>query len=143
MYRSNISDARWIAYDIPGNIGWIAFLAGLFLCFAKRPECMNSDGIRALLLLDLLCGAVMICGVVELVSERILRLDRVLPQKRLYRGFGALTFGGLAGMIVSLLALALALLTGPEGTAYLGILCGGGLLCFVFGGLILKEYKRI
>lgn len=37
MYESKISDARWIAYDIPGNVGWIAFLVGLILCFAKRP----------------------------------------------------------------------------------------------------------
>ena len=24
MYESKISDAKWIAYDIPGNVGWIA-----------------------------------------------------------------------------------------------------------------------
>lgn len=38
MYESKISDAKWIAHDIPGNVGWIAFLVGLILCFAKRPE---------------------------------------------------------------------------------------------------------
>lgn len=38
MYESKISDAKWIAYDIPGNVGWIAFLVGLGLCFVKRPE---------------------------------------------------------------------------------------------------------
>ena len=25
-YKTEISDARWIAYDIPGNIGWLAYL---------------------------------------------------------------------------------------------------------------------
>lgn len=25
MYESKISDARWIAYDIPGNVGGIDF----------------------------------------------------------------------------------------------------------------------
>ena len=25
-YRTTISDKRWIAYDIPGNIGWITWL---------------------------------------------------------------------------------------------------------------------
>lgn len=29
MYESKISVAKWIAYDIPGNAGWIAFLAGI------------------------------------------------------------------------------------------------------------------
>lgn len=37
MYESKIRDAKWVAYDIPGNVGWIAFLVGLILCFAKRP----------------------------------------------------------------------------------------------------------
>lgn len=38
MYESKISDAKWIAHDIPGNVGWIAFLAGLILCYTKRSE---------------------------------------------------------------------------------------------------------
>lgn len=38
MYESKISDAKRIAYNIPGNVGWIAFLAGLIRCFTKRPE---------------------------------------------------------------------------------------------------------
>ena len=80
--------------------------------------------------------------VIELISERIQKLDRVLPRRRLYRGFGALTFGGLAGAVFSLLALAIALMKDLRGTCYLGLLCGGGLLCFVFGGLLLREYKK-
>lgn len=87
MYESKISDTRWIAYDIPGNVGWIAFLVGLILCFAKRPEMMENKLIFGLLLLDLLCGAVMLVGIGELISERLQKLDRVLPKKRLYRGY--------------------------------------------------------
>lgn len=142
MYESKISDAKWIAYDLPGNLGWIMFLVGIVLCFIKRPEIMGDRVIFVFLLLDLLCAAAMLVGIVELISERIQRLDRVLPQKRLYRGFGSLTFGGLAGTVISLLALAVALLKGLTGAAYLGVLCVGGLLCFVFGGLLLKEYKK-
>lgn len=143
MYESKISDAKWIAYDIPANVGWISFLAGLILCLAKKPAVMENKIIGGLLLLDLLCGAAMIAGIAELISERIGKLDRVLPKKRLYRGFGALTFGGLAGTVVSLAALAVALASGLTGTVYLGVLCGGGLLCLVFSGLLLKEYKKI
>lgn len=143
MYESKISDTRWIAYDIPGNVGWIAFLVELILCFAKRPEMMENKLIFGLLLLDLLCGAVMLVGIVELISERIQKLDRVLPKKRLYRGFGALAFGGLAGMVVSLGALAVALAKGLAGAGYLGVLSVGGLLCFIFGGLLFREYKQI
>ena len=133
MYESKIRDARWIAYDLPGNAGWIAFLAGLILCAVKRPEITGNNAISAFLILDLLCAAAMVVGVIELISERIQKLDR---------GFGALTFGGLAGAVFSLLALAIALMKDLRGTCYLGLLCGGGLLCFVFSGLLLREYKK-
>lgn len=143
MYESKISNAKWIAYDLPGNVGWIAFLAGLVLCFAKRPEILAHKLILTLLLLDLLCAAAMVVGIAELISERIHKLDRILPRKRLYRGFGALTFGGLGGTVFSLLALAAAVVNGLAGTAYPAVLSGGGLLCFVFVGLLLKEYRKI
>lgn len=143
MYESKISDAKWIAYDIPGNVDWIAFLAGLILCFAKRPESMENKLIFCLLCVDLLCGIAMLVGVGELISERLQKLDRVLPKKRLYRGFGALTFGGLTGMIVSLAALAAALAKELSGAGYLGVLAFGGALCFLFGGLLFREYKQI
>lgn len=142
MYESKISNAKWIAYDLPGNLGWIMFLVGIVLCFIKKPEITGDKVILVFLLLDLLCAAAMIVGIVELISERIQKLDRILPKKRLYRGFGSLTFGGLAGTVISLSALVVALMNGLTGAAYLGILCAGGFLCFVFGGLLLKEYKK-
>lgn len=142
MYETKISDARWIAYDIPGNVGWIAFFAGLILCFTKKPEIMENKWIFLLLCMNLLCGAAMLVGIGELISERIQKLDRVLSKKRLYRGFGALTFGGLAGMVFSLLALLIALVKSLTGAEYLGILSAGGLLCALFGGLLLREYKK-
>lgn len=142
MYESKISNAKWIAYDLPGNVGWMMFLVGLVLCFTKKSEITGDKIILVLLLFDLLCAAAMVVGIVELVSERIQKLDRILPKKRLYRGFGSLTFGGLAGMVISLPALVVALMNGLTGAAYLGVLCVGGLLCFIFGGLLLKEYKK-
>lgn len=142
MYESKISNAKWIAYDLPGNVGWMMFLVGLVLCFTKKSEITGDKIILVLLLFDLLCAAAMVVGIVELVSERIQKLDRILPKKRLYRGFGSLTFGGLAGMAISLPALVVALMNGLTGAAYLGVLCVGGLLCFIFGGLLLKEYKK-
>lgn len=141
-YESKISDARWIAYDLPGNVGWIAFLTGLFLCFKKRPEIIGNNAISACLILDLFCAAAMVVGIIELISERIQKLNRVLSRKRLYRGFGVLTFGGLAGAVFSLLALIISLINRLRGTGYLTVLCGGGLLCFVFGGLLLWGYKK-
>ena len=34
IYETKISDARWWAYDIPGNAGWIAYL----ICLAKTEK---------------------------------------------------------------------------------------------------------
>lgn len=143
MYKTQISDARWIAYDIPGNVGWIAFLAGLILCLTRRPAALENGFIFALVLLDLPCAGLMVVGIGELISQRLQKLDRVLPKKRLYRGFGALTLGGLAGGVFSLLALAAAWGAGLPGRGYLAAMCVGGLLCFVFGGLLFRGYRKI
>ena len=43
----------------------------------------------------------MAVGIIELISERIDGLDRTLPKKRLYRGFGALTAGGVTGAVAA------------------------------------------
>ena len=42
MYEGNISDARWIAYDLPGNVGWILYFIGLILAFTKKPAFMEE-----------------------------------------------------------------------------------------------------
>lgn len=142
MYESKISNARWIAYDLPGNAGWISFLTALILCFVRQPGLLESRLAFALLLLELPCGAAMAVGIVELISERIQKLDRILPKKRLYRGFGALTAGGFAGTVLSLILFAAVLIQGMDGAVYPAVLCVGGLLCFLFSGLLLKEYKK-
>lgn len=43
MYESKISNAQWIAYDLPGNLGWIMFLVGLVLCFIKKSEITGGE----------------------------------------------------------------------------------------------------
>lgn len=142
LYESKISTLRWVAYDLPGNAGWLAFLVGLGQCFAQKPAYLQNRAVFGLLCLDLLCGAAMLAAIAELISERICRLDRVLPKARLYRGFGALTFAGLAGLVFSAAALACARGAGFGQTGPLALLCAGGALCFVFGGLLLRQYKK-
>ena len=48
LYETKISNARWIAYDLPGNIGWIAYIVALILCFAKSPAFMSKGVLRGL-----------------------------------------------------------------------------------------------
>ena len=129
MYETKISDARWWAYDIPGNAGWIAYLACLFHCLKRG---LNTFNIAALL-----PGGLMGLGVGELISERIAGLDRVLPKRRLLRGFGALTTGGIGGMIVSAFGL-----TTQKEKKYPAIMLAGSVLCALFAGLCWQGYKK-
>ena len=142
IYETLISDARWLAYDIPGNIGWILYLICLLQCFVKRPEFLEIPLVLISLVIGILPAIAMVVGIAELISERILKLDRILPKKRLYRGFGALTWGGLGGMIVGLNALFAGLRGGYSmGECKLLILLAmGGALCAVFAGLIFKTF---
>ena len=129
IYETRISDARWWAYDIPGNAGWIAYLACLFHSLKRGVNTFNMAA--------LLPGGLMLLGVGELISERIAGLDRVLPKRRLLRGFGALTVGGISGMSVSVLSL----VTQKE-KKHPAIMLMGSLLCAVFAGLCWQGYKK-
>ena len=129
IYETRISDERWWAYDIPGNAGWIACLACLFQSLKR--------GVNAFNMAALLPGGLMLLGVGELISERIAGLDRVLPKRRLLRGFGALTTGGIGGMIVSAFGLA----TQKE-KKHPAIMLAGSVLCALFAGLCWQGYKK-
>ena len=143
LYETKIPDARWWAYDIPGNIGWIIYLVCLIRCFVIQPVCMEIPLVSISLMVGILPAIAMLVGIAELISERILKLDRVLSKKRLYRGFGALTWGGFAGGIVGANALFAAMRSGYsiKECQMLVLLTIGGMLCALFAGLILKTFR--
>ena len=129
LYEIKISDARWMAYDIPGNIGWIIYITCTVLAL--------RNGISVFSLLSCIPALLMLTGVAELISERIKKLDRILPRIRVLRGFGALTLGGILGTAVSIIGL----------IAYPGLslpwwMLGGSLLCGVFAGLLFAGYQQ-
>ncbi len=133
MYETKISDGRWIAYDIPGNIGWIAYITGLILAMINKVDLIS--------VIEVVPAILMLTGVIELISERIVKLDRILPKIRLYRGFGALTAGGVIGSVVSVIGMVVEIIGGNE-CIYQIIMLAGAVLCFIFGGLLLKGYKK-
>lgn len=142
LYRTEITDKRWIAYDILGNLGWIMYLAGLIFCFAKEPESMQNEMIFAVIILAVIPAVAMIVGIVELINERINKLDRLLPKKRLLRGFGALTFGGVSGTLISGIAMSLDFVLNQEVNVNFVIMCIGGILCGIFAYLLYKGYHK-
>jgi len=126
LYESKLPAKRWIAYDLPGNIGWIVWIVCLFL--------LLKQGITWISALAIIPAVLMLIGVIELISERIAKLDWVLPKVRLYRGFGSLTLGGILGIPIA----AAGLITAQ------GLLCwwmlAGACLCALFAWLIFREY---
>ncbi len=127
LYESKLPAKHWIAYDLPGNAGWIVWIVCLILLLRK--------GISWFSLLALIPAIFMLIGVIELVSERIQKLDWVLPKTRLYCGFGSLTLGGILGIPVAAMGLIVAQ----------GHLCwwmlAGACLCALFAWLIFREYN--
>ena len=144
IYETKITDLRWIAYDIPGNIGWIVYFIGLFLCFVKKPEFMQYWGMAGIAIISVIPAVLMVVGIVELISERIHKLDRVLTRKRLFRGFGALTLGGIMGMVITFLGIVYGILMVKETSLnYLILMFVGATLCAVFSGLLYKGYRKV
>lgn len=144
IYKTNISDARWYAYDVPGNIGWIAYLIGLIRIALKRPAFLEIPAVLDLSICAVIPALLMLTGIGELIHERIRKQDRILPKWQLHLGFGALMLGGLIGMFLSAAAIVVSISHGMKLAA-----CGellamslGGLLCFVFAGLLFRGYKR-
>lgn len=143
MYKTNISTARWILYDLPANAGWLAYYIALGKCFAEKPDFIAYRSLTVVVLLAVLPALLMLVGLVELISERIHKLNFVLPKVRLYRGFGALTLGGITGAALALIGVVLAVVSGAADVSYLYALLAGGVLCAVFSGLLFAGYKPV
>ena len=127
LYESKLPAKRWIAYDLPGNAGWIVWIVCLIL--------LLKEGITWFSVLAIIPAVLMLIGVIELIGERMAKLDWVLPKVRLYRGFGSLTLGGILGIPVAAMGLIVAQ----------GHLCwwmlAGACLCALFAWLIFREYR--
>ncbi len=130
LHETEISTARWMIYDIPGNAGWIIWVVFTVLSLWQ--------GISLFSLLSVLPALLMLAGVCELISERIVKLDRILPKKRLYRGFGALTLGGILGAPIAIFGL----MTNYAYADHPVWMLIGAALCAVFAGLCFKAYRK-
>ena len=133
IYETKITTIRWMAYDIPGNIGWIMYFIGIYKLFTNE----SRDDHKMVLALLTFPAFLMLVGIIELIIERILKLDRILTGVRLLRGFGSLTIGGLLGVIFSILTAKINISTNN----FLMMLIGS-FLCATFAGLILKGFKK-
>ncbi len=128
-YEMQISDARWWSYDIPGNIGWIIWIFCTVKSLKKRVDAFSA--------ISVIPGILMMIGVVELICERIQGLGRILPRRRVIRGFGALTLGGALGIPISVAGM-----VNTKDKKRCAWMLAGSILCFVFAGLCFNGYKK-
>ena len=144
LYETQITDLRWIAYDIPGNVGWIMYLTTCILSFKNQPVFMDVPLVLVCMMISIIPAIAMVIGIAELLNERYHKLYRLLTKKRLYRGFGALTWGGFWGIIVSLTTLFTSLRYGYSLSEckYIVLMLLGAVLCFIFAWLIFKGFYR-
>lgn len=129
LYETKISTAQWWACDLLGNAGWIIWLICTWKCFAQ--------GASVFSILSVLPAILMIIGIAEIISERVTKLDRVLPKIRVFRGFGALTLGGIVGVPVALIGI----IQKTNGKLPVWMLAGAA-LCGLFAGLLYKGYRK-
>lgn len=141
IYVTDISNARWMTYDIPGNVGWIIYIVCLVRCFVVKSDFISSWGLFGIIVISVIPAIFMIIGIAELVSERMAKLDRRLPKVRLLRGFGALVLGGIFGMAVSVLGLVYGYCIGERSLLLIWLMLLGSFLCFIFAELIYKTYR--
>lgn len=144
MYESKISNKKWWVFGLLSDIGWIAFYIGLILYVVKIGIPLSFTGLLYIILLA--CGILILRGIVEIIDERKHKLDRLLPKKRLLRGFGCVVYGSLAGTVTALVAL-VSCLVSKDGTQlgilYMGLMCFGAFICFIFGFPLFKAFKKI
>lgn len=138
LYETKISNARWIAYDIPANLGWIAYIVALVLLFTNGADCSKS----ILTYLGVIPAVWLLIGIGELISERFAKLDRILPLKRLLRGFGVITIASFSGFVLSAIAFIVEAAQGHFCIWHL-IMTVGGLVCGILALILFKGYKKV
>lgn len=138
IYKTKISDARWIAYDIPANLGWIAYIVALVLIFTNNSDCSKS----ILTYLGVIPAVWLLIGIGELISERIAKLDRILPLRRLLRGFGVITIGSFLGFVLSAVSFVVEMIQGRFCVYHL-IMTIGGLVCGILAFLLFRGYRKV
>ena len=128
-YVSDISTKRWWVYDIFGNIGWILYVVMAIISAFKH----NKLPIKIITFIP--CIFILV-GIIELIIERIKKLDRVLTFSNLFFGFGSLFVGGILATIFSIVGT----IKHFSGCHVICIL--GGILLMIFSGLLLFKYKK-
>lgn len=80
LYETKISDMCWWLYDIPGNIGWIIY----YVCCVR----LMMRGWDLFAVVALVPAVAMLIGIIELISERIAKLEGCFQENAFSEALG-------------------------------------------------------
>lgn len=144
MVETKLSDGKWLALGLISDVGWLLYFAGFTLYLLSGADGLGTVILSAAFLLNAAAALSVLTGIVELISQRIRKLDRRLKKSQVIMGFGCCVCGGLAGGLVSLFSAAVDLLFHYETGMCFAAQCMmavGGLLCFGFGLPIWRSFR--
>ena len=144
IYETQISDKKWLTLRLISDVGWLMYFAGMALYMISGADGLGTVILSATFLLGWLCILAMLIGIIELVSQRIRKLNRRLKKSQLVSGFGFVVYGSLAGCLLSAASVVTDILFGYETGMCLAAQCvmaAGAFICFAFGLPIMRSFK--
>ena len=140
MYELNMSDGKFRTCFWAGTAGFLIFLAGLIRCLVLISPKEFGGHLQMLIYAEIPAALCVLLGYGELIDERVRRLRIVLSRRRLYRGFGLMTWSSLVCALLSVIALVLRI-TVPETITGFLMMTAGAAVCFLFTFVIFRHFR--
>ncbi len=142
VYETEMTGTGRVVCDLCLNIGWMVYFVTLMLIFVKRSDLISYPVIFGMLIASAFPAVVMLLGLAELISERILGLVKELPRGRLVRGYGLLIWAGAGGSAVSAAAAVYGLLATQAGLGYVFAMLFGAVMCALSAWIVFRGYSE-
>lgn len=142
MYELNLSDRKFHICFWAGTAGFLVFLAGLILCLVLISPHEFGGHLQMLIFAEIPAALCVLLGYGELIDERVRRLRIVLSRRRLYRGFGLMSWASLVCAVLAVVALFLRV-TVPEAVTGFIMMPVGAALCSGCMWVIFRKFTFV
>ncbi len=143
-YTTKLSDNKRLTLGLISDAGWIAYFTGFGLYLTNGADGLGTVALSVTFLLNCLAVLAVFVGIIEILSQRIRRLNRTVQKGDLIFGFGFVVYGALGGLLVSGASAVIDILLRYEtGMCFASqiIMAAGALVCFAFGLPIMRSFK--
>ena len=143
-YTSNLSAKKRLTLGLLSDAGRIAYLTGFVLYLTNGADGLGTVALSATFLLNCLAVLAVVVGIMEILSQKIRKLNRTIKRGDLIFGFGFVVFGALGGCLLcgasAVIDILLKYETGMCFASQL-LMTVGSLVCFAFGLPVLRSFK--